>query len=162
MMQSELPSPDHELDQDSDNTETNVIKAKLMQPGDKIDMQKVLKLQDQFEKLSLDEQKLAMHRQIIRVYLYMRDKIRNECLMRESSKNNLNSSHDQSKFFVENNLLADEDPFQVEQEDAFVLEMDSFLIIEYIKQAIGVIIDFKLEDFNQEANLTATRIMQDS
>ena len=37
----------------------------------------------------------------------------------------------------------------MDPEDAFVLEMEPFLIIEYIKQAMLVIIELRLNEFNQ-------------
>ena len=64
----------------------------------------------------------------------MRDKIRQECQSRdEVASSRLSSSQRDNYFYAESNLLPDEQPFQVNNEDAFVLEMDSFLIIEYIK-----------------------------
>ena len=61
------------------------------------------------------------------------------------------SSESEKNVLVDENLLDGEEPLKIESEDCFVLEMDTFLILEYIKQAISVIVDLKLEDFHQES-----------
>jgi hypothetical protein len=44
-------------------------------------------------------------------------------------------------------LIPGERPLKVKKDDAFVTSMDPFLICEYVKQAVGVILDLKLDEF---------------